>query len=235
MDNRPHIFSTRPVSPILQDEARQKGIRLSAHSFIEVKPILSEAVSTAISKYLKEKITAIFTSMNAVEAVLTQANEKPDWNVGCIGHTTCELAVRLVGREKIIATANYADELAENILWASDGPYVFFSGNLRREVLPSIFKEHGQELDELVVYTTEMRHYQLNETIDAIAFYSPSAVESFFSTNTLEKDVIVFAIGNTTAESIKNFVPNQVIISSEPKKDTLVKEMIQYFYQKENA
>lgn len=235
MDNRPHIFSTRPVSPVLQDEARQKGIRLSAHSFIEVKPILSEEVRLAIQQYSQKKITAIFTSMNAVEAVMSQLSQKPDWNVGCIGPATCDLVVRLVGREKIIATANYADELAENILGESEGPYVFFSGTLRRDVLPSIFAEHGRKLEEVVVYSTEMRHYQLNEPVDAIAFYSPSAVESFFATNTLDKEVIIFAIGNTTAESIRKVVSNQVIISSEPKKDTLVKEMINHFFHPENA
>src|SRR5258706_9822828 len=40
---------------------------------------------------------------------------------------------------------------------------------------------------------------------DGILFFSPSGVESFFNTNEVNEQTILFAIGNTTATEIKKY------------------------------
>ena len=60
-------------------------------------------------------------------------------------------------------------------------------------------------------------------------FFSPSAAESFFSTNTLTDKTILFAIGNTTALSIKKYTGNKIIVADEAGKNNLVEKAIEYF------
>ena len=62
-----------------------------------------------------------------------------------------------------------------------------------------------------------------------ILFFSPSAVQSFFSKNKVADKTILFAIGNTTANEIKKYSTNKIIISDEPGKENLVTKMIEYF------
>jgi uroporphyrinogen-III synthase len=67
---------------------------------------------------------------------------------------------------------------------------------------------------------------------DGIAFFSPSAVESFFSINTVPEATRLFAIGETTAASISAYCSNPVVISDSPEKEALVRRMIDYFQLK---
>jgi uroporphyrinogen-III synthase len=60
-------------------------------------------------------------------------------------------------------------------------------------------------------------------------FFSSSAVESFFSANYINNNLIFFAIGNTTANTIRQKTNNKVIISEQPGKEALVRKMITYF------
>jgi len=59
--------------------------------------------------------------------------------------------------------------------------------------------------------------------------FSPSAVDSFFTLNTIDKNTTLFAIGNSTANAIKQQVNNKIIIADTPGKAALVKKMLAYF------
>jgi uroporphyrinogen-III synthase len=54
-------------------------------------------------------------------------------------------------------------------------------------------------------------------------------VDSFFSNNKVNGQTILFAIGNTTAKSIKRHSANKVVVSDEPGKDYLVETMLDFF------
>lgn len=227
---RKHILSTRDVPAALVQEAASSSIDIDIHSFIEVEAINDPRIDEMIERYSFQSITAIFTSMNAVDAVVDRlSNFKPNWKIGCIGYTTLQLATHYFGADNIIALGKDAEELAYDLLAKDDGPYVFFCGDIRRDDLPDIIKQEGKLLEELIVYKTIQKPAMLNKTYDGIAFFSPSAVESFFSVNDIPDRTILFAIGKTTAETIHKYTANTVVIADKPGKEEMLKAIIQYF------
>lgn len=110
---------------------------------------------------------------------------------------------------------------------------VFFCGDLRREELPDLLKKAGIELTEVVVYQTLETPIKINKDYDGILFFSPSAVKSFFSINQVNSNALFFAIGNTTANAIKPFSKNSIIVSEFPAKDQLLDKAIKYFSNRE--
>jgi uroporphyrinogen-III synthase len=71
--------------------------------------------------------------------------------------------------------------------------------------------------------------HKIEKTYHGILFFSPSAVQSFFSNNKISDQTILFAIGNTTATEIKKYTNNKIITGDEPGKENLVTEMIRYY------
>ena len=92
---------------------------------------------------------------------------------------------------------------------------------------------YNKELKEITVYKTIKQSVPLEDGYDGILFYSPSAVESFFESNQLNESVIVFAIGKTTAETVRNYVNNDIILTDLPGKENLVKTMIEYYNEEQ--
>lgn len=228
--NKRYILSTRPLNEALINEAAAKGIEISTHAFIETEPVHSEALRLEIEKYSFMPVTAIFTSMNAVDAVVDLLDGyKPSWKIGCIGFSTLQLATHYFGSENIIALGKNAEELAKDLLAKEDNHFVFFCGDQRRDELPETFKSHGKMLDEVIVYKTIQQPAIINKNFDAIAFFSPSAAESFFSLNQVPSDTILFTIGKTTAEAVKKYTDNKIMIAEKPGKEQMVEMMISYF------
>lgn len=228
--NSVHILSTRPIDQSMVNEAAMAGIDLDMISFIETEAITDEQTLEQIRNYLKQPITAVFTSMNAVDAVTALKTDTADWNIGCLGNTTKELVEKEFGPGTIIATGANATELAHHLSAAAlRNTVVFFCGDQRRDELPAILRGKGIDLKELTIYRTIEKPVALTGKYDGVAFFSPSAVESFFSVNTLPPEAIVFAIGQTTASAVAQFCTNQVIISASPGKNNLIKTIIDHY------
>ena len=97
--------------------------------------------------------------------------------------------------------------------------------------MPQLLKAHQIGLEEMVVYETIVTPHEITKTYDAILFFSPSAVDSFFSVNKASENTILFAIGNTTAKTISNYSNNTVVKADTPEKDNLVKKAVNHFTQ----
>jgi uroporphyrinogen-III synthase len=231
MQNRIHILCTRALNETLTDEAKQAGIDIDELPFVITEPIQSIAVQQEIELAFLQTATVVFTSMNAVEAVVFyQEENQPEWEIYCIGTTTNKLVGKYFGEEKIAGTANDAASLAELI--AEDrftDEVIFFCSDQRRDELPGILRNHNIEVNEIIVYQTIPVPHKVDKAYHGILFFSPSAVESFFRNNKLPGSTILFAIGNTTANEIKKYSTNKIIISDEPAKVQLVKKMMEYF------
>ncbi|MEO6228970.1 MAG: uroporphyrinogen-III synthase [Ferruginibacter sp.] len=229
--NNIHILSTRPLSESLIDEAGAAGITVDTLSFIDTEPIQSIEVQQEIEQTFLRTIKVVFTSMNAVEAVAYyQEQNQPDWDIYCIGTTTNQLVAKYFGEERIARTANDAASLAELII--EDGftdEVIFFCGDQRRDELPEILRAHDIDVNEITVYQTIRLTHKIEKDYHGILFFSPSAVDSFFTKNKLPANTVLFAIGITTATEIKKHTSNKIIISDEPGKANLVNKMIEYF------
>jgi len=229
--NKINILSTRPLIASLIDEAKAKGILIEIVSFIATEPIETVEVQQEVEQALLLSTNVIFTSMNAVEAVAAQLeDQQPDWNIYTIGHTTMELVKKYFGEDSINGTAGSAEELAELIV--EDGTIhevIFFCGDQRRDELPDTLNSNDIDVQEIEVYTTVATPHKLTKQYEGILFFSPSAVQSFFSVNKLSSNTILFAIGDTTANAIKKYSTNKIIISETPVKEDLVREMMEFF------
>lgn len=224
-----YILSTRPLSTNIIQQAAAQHIHIECTSFIETEPVLDDAVIKEIQHLAQQNIAAVFTSMNAVDAVTDQVTGKPDWKIFCLGHTTRQLIGKHFGEEGIEGTADNASALADEIITKGFKKVYFFCGNQRRDELPQKLEENGVDLHELVVYKTHQTTQRVSKKFSGILFFSPSAVHSFFGDNEVESDTVLFAIGTTTAAAIEQYSNNKIIIAGQPGKDNLVHEAIQYF------
>lgn len=230
-DNYIHILCTRPLPETLVETAAQAGIQIDISPFIETESILTAVVRQEIDQVSLQSVPVVFTSMNAVDAVIVFLDgRQPEWEIYSIGTATGKLVKEYFGEARMAGTANDAASLAGVIAKAADiDEVVFFCGDQRREELPGILKEHEIAVNEIVVYQTVALPHKIEKNYQGILFFSPSAVQSFFEKNKSLPDSILFAIGNTTATEIKKFAASKVIISDEPGKENLVYKMIEYF------
>ena len=171
----------------------------------------------------------IFTSQNAVESVLEnpKCSELSGKPVFCVGMKTKDF-LEENGSEVAVYT-DYASDLAEIIsLIYSDETFTFFSGNLRRDVLPKALKENQITFNEIEVYETNITSHKIKSKLDGILFFSPSAVESYLKMNTI-KNEICFCIGETTAEALEKRKIKKIVIAEQPSVDNVIVEVIKYY------
>jgi uroporphyrinogen-III synthase len=228
-------------------QAAGQGIMLEALSFIKTEPIREEELGRTIKALSNRPVVVVFTSKNAVDAVANwleagEAEAETDdsvrpasgWKIFCIGAATRKRVSESFGEAAIEGSANSALSLADTILTrGSIKETVFFCGDQRRDELPEKLKQHHMGMREIVVYKTIRTPHKIEQTYDGIAFFSPSAVFSFFSGNALNKETILFAIGGTTAAAIRSRSGNKLIISESPDKEALVRQAIDYFQRKD--
>lgn len=225
------ILTTRPLGEAVIAAAKRQSIRIDTLSFIETEAIDTIEVQQEIEQALLQSATVVFTSMNAVEAVAAQLeDQQPDWQIYTMGVTSQELVKEYFGEDSIAGTAGSAADLANLIVEEGNTEEIlFFCGDQRRDELPDILKANHIAVSEIEVYTTIETPHKINTHYDGILFFSPSAVRSFFSVNKSEANTIFFAIGDTTSKEIKKFTPNKIIVSSAPGKESLAKEMMEFF------
>ncbi len=224
------ILSTRPINELLVAEALSKNIEIDTLSFIETTPIETVEVQQEIELASNQIATVVFTSMNAVDAVTEMLDGFiPEWTIYCMGYATKELVKNYFGEHAVAGTADNASELAEEIIKNEEpDEVIFFCGNKRRDELPGKLKKQRIEVNEIVVYQTENTQHKISKIYDGILFFSPSAVESFFAVNKLPEYTVVFAIGQTTKETVSRFCKNRIVVSKLPGKDQLVEQAIAY-------
>jgi uroporphyrinogen-III synthase len=172
--------------------------------------------------------------MNAVTAVAAVPHDSINWTIYSIGQTTAALITQLF-QNPIAGTAADAAALADVIIQDGIKAVYFFCGNMRREVLPEKLRSANIPVTEIVVYETKEVPHAVSKKYDAILFYSPSAVHSFFSVNNVTSKTILFAIGNTTAETIKHYTGNSIYTAASPGKEDLVRELMHYINKKNKA
>lgn len=225
------ILCTRPLSPRLIALAEENGIQIDIVPFIRTEPVESKELFARIQYLSSKSITAVFTSMNAAESVIGNLNGvKPLWRIYCLGNTTRKILVQYFGEKSIVAFAENASALANTIVDRETvREAVFFCGDQRRDDLPAILASHSVALEEVIVYRTITITNTVNGYYQGILFFSPSAVSAFFASNTIKAQTDLFAIGQTTAEEIKRFTNNTVVVGDKAGKEELVNKTIAYY------
>ena len=167
----------------------------------------------------------IFTSQNAVQSFLLdpKSEDLKTKNVFCVG-----LKTKILLSESgfnVIAYTGYAADLAEiiTLIYANES-YTFFSGNLRRETLPEALKEAKVKFNEIQVYETTLTPQKIETSVDAIMFFSPSAIESYLKENKIKNETC-FCIGTTTSSALEGITKN-IVIADQPTIEDVIEEVI---------
>ena len=234
------VLSTRPLSSELITGAAERGISIDVIPFIRTESVEDVTLRQRVEVLGRQKLVAVFTSTNAVEVAAEWTGAKQsagggkEWTIFCIGAATRQLVSRHFGEGAIADTAESALTLAQKIVdRRGAGDIFFFCGDLRREELSATLREAGFRVNEVVVYRTKATPCVVGGRYSGVIFFSPSAVESFFSMNGVKAETILFAIGRTTAATIQKFCSNPVVVSEQPDAAILIRQVIEYFQIKQ--
>jgi uroporphyrinogen-III synthase len=226
-DRRYTILSTSTL-PLEQIGIIPDSIEIRVLPFTEILAKNDEKIRLQIRQLAEEKITAAFTSAHAVRIVADQIHRRPDWKIYCTSNETRTAAINAFGKNHIAGFAANAHDLSSLMIEDRVQEATFFCGDQRLDTLPFKLKNCGITLHEIVVYETRLSPQSVEGPIDAILFFSPTAVKSFFSMNRLSAGTMAFVIGTTTAEALKKFTGSSFAISSEPDKEAVLKMAMEY-------
>lgn len=216
----PRVLSTRKVSQLHYQQISESTIDWVEEDFIGIEP--------CVFSIDQPRDILLFTSQNAVKSVLNNPASGALKGVPaiCVGVKTKELLEK--NGWTVLAWTHYAKELTEVIQQQfATQRFSFFCGNIRREVLPTFFNQHQILFDEYEVYQTVKYPHQIQQKVDGICFYSPSAIESFLQNNSITTEVC-FCIGDTTADALKE-ITTQVVVASQPTIEATLAACLAYY------
>ncbi len=230
-ENKISILSTRPLAHTTMLLAEEKGMQIDVESFIETHPTIDSVSGNKILKLAPKEVAVVFTSMNAAEAVidcLKAINAEPEWTIYTLGGITGTIIKSAFIGSEIFSDAINAKQIAVTIIANEETEIIFFCGNQRREELPAMLKKQNIKVEEVVVYETIETPVKITKNYSGILFFSPSAVQSFFSVNKVDSATVLFAIGTTTATTLKKVSTNKVLVGTQPHKEQLAEQAMDY-------
>lgn len=215
--------------------ASSYGVEMDEQPFIRVDSLYTPELEQKIINVGLGKKTVIFTSKNGVAAVIQMLRGKqPEWDIYCLEGATRHAVQHYFHKATIKQDAKSAGDLVRSIDINELGKsVVFFCGNKRMDTVPELMKGMGIDLEEIIVYQTLYTPSIITKKYDGILFFSKSAVESFAAANRIPVKTALFAIGDTTAKALKDYVGNTlpVIQSPSPSEKTLIETIIDFYKQ----
>jgi len=238
------ILSTKQLLPHLKQDMAQRGVEVIEQDFIAIQPILTAEKNKEVMSWVNHpgKLGVVFTSrhaLNSIEQHIQKAAEAiwslpAEWKVFCLNGATKNALLTRLWEHQVAATASSAAELADKII--EDGSFkevVFFCGNRRRDELPDLLTANGITVKEVVVYETIDTPKIATGHLDVVLFFSPSGAKSFFMANQLEKETACIAIGETTAQALRQYTGNRVIVSEGASQDMMLISALFYLQNKD--
>ena len=209
------LLSTKCLSVEQKNRLIQTGVSYSCWDFIKSTPTNFKADP--------ENKSLIFSSQNAVKSVFNQFRFRGN-NCYCVGGKTQKLLEE--NGQKVVKMTQNASILADFILKnTKKEPFLFFTGNQRMPAIEAAFARENRSLEVVETYTSSTQPKAMGN-YDAVLFYSPSGVESYLQNNSLA-DSTSFAIGETTAQSLKKYTDN-IITATQPTIEHLIAAVRKY-------
>ena len=211
----PTVLATKKL------KENQRSLLLNAAvSLVEYNAIKIDLQTFEIPKMIEN---AIFTSQNGVNSFLANWNSQKDtlqeqyssMNCFCVGEKTKELLE--INGFKVIKMTEYASELAGYLVQNhKNDKFHFFCGNIRSNEIPVSLKKNKISFEEIVVYKTTLNPQKFERQFDAILFFSPSGVRSYFEANNKPEssETLSVCIGTTTASEAKKYSENVIIANA---------------------
>lgn len=226
------VLTTKKLTDELYEKAAH-AFELITEEMTAIFPVEDPRTRQQVLKYAEDRRNVVFTSTHSVDVVedILHHDKKdlPQWNVFTLNGRTKTAVSRFLSTEAIAATAANAAELATKIIELELKEVVFFCGNLRRPELPRMLGEAGIMVHEVEVYETFGTPRPVTQDYEAVLFFSPSAVDSFFLSNKPDPAVVCFALGNTTAQVLSGYTKNKVVISTGTSQEEMMDTVYSYF------
>ncbi len=231
MKNNFTILSTKILKPYIKHQLVENDFNVREHDFIKIENAdpfgVKEILSTHLPNYIFTSKNAVKAFANYIAAHKIKIGKKSNF-FALSGETQQALADE--GYKALIVKDN-ATALANEIIKTSkEQQFIFFCGDKRRNELPDAILNAGLNLLEVVVYKTISQVKKIDVAYQAVLFFSPSAIKSFFKENVLSKSVQCFCIGYTTANALKEYkINNKVKVISYPSQQVMIDEVLHYF------
>jgi len=171
----------------------------------------------------------IFTSRNAVKGFCQNFSAEilRGKKIFVVGDQTAFLLEKL--GVKVTIQKDYARDFSLlNKDELPKGPYDWFCGTRSLDHIADSLK--GCSLNRYEVYHTSLCPYALPGSYQAIIFFSPSAVISFFRKNSISQNTCYFAIGKTTSEALSSAGVYEVFSPEKPSAISLIQLIKKYFH-----
>ena len=233
MNKRIKIIATKELDGKLIELAATYNINLVVKPVIRIIN-LDNGVEVAEALKNADYDAIVFTSKNAVKAFsevqLKYKFKVPSKLVYAVGHETAKF-LKMLGFKAIYPARQNARALARLIRQNKDLKSVLFICGLKhRKELPEILNKHHIKVKPVAVYDTLNLNPKVNlRGVQGVLFFSPSAVKSYFFSNSDHPGITYFSIGNSTTETLQRFTHNRVITAREPSKTELLREAYKYF------
>jgi len=232
-----NILVTRPLSGQQIQYARILGLEPVIESALDFEfPQYWDGVLKVINDHPKSDW--VFTSANGVKAleelISNGLQVRPEIKIFAVGSKTKE-ALEDLGLEAKIPKTQDGLHLAELIIEEGKiDSVIYFHGNLSRGEMTEKLRAKDIEVIEQEVYQTKIKPVYLPQTsVDAILFYSPSAVEGFSRGEGFNGELPkLFAIGPTTAEALRRESDQGVEIADAPDTKELLKTVADHLFNK---
>ena len=216
-----NVYSTKSFTEDQRLLFHEK-VKVESSDFIKI------SLNRIHPRFLKNEIkNVVITSKNSVESLTTNysAIELQFKNIYCVGRRTKRLVENKIG--KVTHSENNAKKLAEYLVEYMEGAEVtYFCSDIRLDALPTILAENNIKVNEIEAYQTKYDGLKVDDSVEAVMFYSPSTVESFVMKNKAE--IIAFCIGETTAKEAKKHF-NDVRIAKVPTVESVI-ELVNEHY-----
>ncbi|HEX3542941.1 MAG TPA: uroporphyrinogen-III synthase [Candidatus Acidoferrum sp.] len=194
----------------------------------------------------------IFTSENAVRAVVKRASVRGNQRnvagrrsrAAAVGPTTAAAAERagffVDYQAKTHSGAALANELGEKL----QGQSIFLPRSDRANPdLPQLLKKYGAEITEVIAYRTvtpvnldqDKIAAIANADVDAILFFSPTAVEHFVGVvgkekvRDLQNRLALTAVGPITANALRQSGVDNLLVADDTTSDAVIAVLQKHF------
>lgn len=238
----PTILFTRTIDNIHKQKLATAGFEVIEHNLLTINALPD--ATDIILKELPHFKNLVFTSQHAVRIF---------FDVLYAHHIALDDSIKIFstsGETKNLLekygysptlSAHSAEPLAHLMLEKAhftEGVH-FICGNLSLPILPNILLENGVFLKKIVIYET-VKHplsikgfSPISKAFDAIVFFSLSAADAFLIDNKLNDATIIFTLGATTAQYIKEKTGiKSIFMAEKPTIESMIQMIERVFNDK---
>lgn len=231
------LLSTRALGNAARDYIRHEQWQADIVGMIELHGVpVIDRIKTFFADYEsnRENLVLIFSSENAVKW-LKWALEKfgftfpQEIRAVSVGEKTMQAAREHLRVVPVLSEKN-SSLLLEAIgnAFSTETVFSFFCGNRRVEILPAGLKAKGFSVNEYIVYETALTPHKIVKEYDAVLFFSPSAVDSFFKVNTWRREMMAVSIGHSTSAALCGYGVEKILVADEPNETSMLKKLHDY-------